>query len=496
MKWHIFLVCSIVLFTFLIVSFRSVNAQNPSCLRFGDLDCSGTVNLADLSVLLSNFGRIAAQADVDGSGRVNLADLTILLGHFGQTSNASVCYGLLQNIYSPTDSTIESLGRTALKINTQNNTLDYWIGTGGFPQTNPVRIQWGTVSYTLGPPLLQNSALIYQGSLPYTENLENKILFGDFQDNAIIIAMQTSPLVEAKAFFGNNFTPTACDRPLVSTTASVPSLTPTPPIVWIATHESATGDEWSINENTAPAQDSNYCSRPLGGVSDEVAHRGTYSLKMLIDTTVDHAGCRTFRYPEAATGRSYYYSAWFYFPENYIIDGADPNGINVSGWTNLMQFKAKRPGQSGGSDLFWSVGASNRPDGKMYLFTKWDKSSGNLGPRALDDLDGIPKDKQYHQDNINIYPRQWFHLEVFLNQSTITYDGRITVWQDGVEIFDMGNVLTKQPVIGALNSWSVNSYGGVNPLSPSASLYPRPYTVYVDDAVVSTQRIGPDFVLP
>jgi hypothetical protein len=54
-----------------------------------DLNGDGTVSLADLAVLLSNFGRTGdatpADGDLSGDGSVNLADLAILLASFGES---------------------------------------------------------------------------------------------------------------------------------------------------------------------------------------------------------------------------------------------------------------------------------------------------------------------------------------------------------------------------------------------------------------------------
>ncbi|MEP0846475.1 MAG: S8 family serine peptidase [Phycisphaerae bacterium] len=50
----------------------------------GDLDGDNSVGLADLSALLSDFGRSGAYAgDIDGDGYVGIADLSILLSYFG-----------------------------------------------------------------------------------------------------------------------------------------------------------------------------------------------------------------------------------------------------------------------------------------------------------------------------------------------------------------------------------------------------------------------------
>ncbi|MCC6359033.1 MAG: hypothetical protein IT450_09830 [Phycisphaerales bacterium] len=53
----------------------------------GDIDGSGEIGLADLSVLLSNYGTPsgagAEQGDLDGDGDVDLQDLAGMLGVFG-----------------------------------------------------------------------------------------------------------------------------------------------------------------------------------------------------------------------------------------------------------------------------------------------------------------------------------------------------------------------------------------------------------------------------
>jgi hypothetical protein len=55
----------------------------------GDLDLDGDVDLADLSVLLSNYGTLSgadyADGDLDGDGDVDLADLSVLLAAYGSS---------------------------------------------------------------------------------------------------------------------------------------------------------------------------------------------------------------------------------------------------------------------------------------------------------------------------------------------------------------------------------------------------------------------------
>lgn len=50
----------------------------------GDLNQDGVVGIADLSILLSNYGTNHSIADINNDGTVNLTDLSLLLSHWGQ----------------------------------------------------------------------------------------------------------------------------------------------------------------------------------------------------------------------------------------------------------------------------------------------------------------------------------------------------------------------------------------------------------------------------
>jgi hypothetical protein len=65
----------------LIGGFWTVDATiHASCPE--DLDASGTVDAADLAILLGNWGA-AGVGDIDGSGTVDASDLAQLLGAWG-----------------------------------------------------------------------------------------------------------------------------------------------------------------------------------------------------------------------------------------------------------------------------------------------------------------------------------------------------------------------------------------------------------------------------
>jgi hypothetical protein len=62
----------------------------------GDANKSGTVDVADLTLLLNNYnkaGMIWANGDFTGDGAVNVADLTALLNNYNKTSVAGVVAG-------------------------------------------------------------------------------------------------------------------------------------------------------------------------------------------------------------------------------------------------------------------------------------------------------------------------------------------------------------------------------------------------------------------
>ena len=62
---------------------RSLAVPNPNLQ--GDLNGDNTVNIQDLSILLSNYGTSSSTADINGDGTVSILDLSTLLSHYGQS---------------------------------------------------------------------------------------------------------------------------------------------------------------------------------------------------------------------------------------------------------------------------------------------------------------------------------------------------------------------------------------------------------------------------
>jgi hypothetical protein len=70
----------------------NVRIEAVQSLMPGDANGDGTVNISDLSVLLTNFDKTGmswSQGDFDGNGTVDIADLSKLLTNFDKTSRAS-----------------------------------------------------------------------------------------------------------------------------------------------------------------------------------------------------------------------------------------------------------------------------------------------------------------------------------------------------------------------------------------------------------------------
>lgn len=226
--------------------------------------------------------------------------------------------------------------------------------------------------------------------------------------------------------------------------------------VWTAGMETGDLSEWTSTE------DSGQCSRPGSGTSTQQAHTGTRSLKMTINTFWNSAGCRNFRKPEADSGDSYYYSAWFYLPQH----------VQVGSSFNIWQYKGKPDGSSE-SKLYWKIDIRNRPDGQMVAWLIW-KGDAIEGPLESDGMGPV----FYTQTEVVIPVGEWVNFEVYLDQSG-DFDGHITVWQDGELLYDVSDVRTKHP--GGSQNWSVNNYG--------ASLNPSTVVMFIDDAEISSSRI-------
>lgn len=221
-------------------------------------------------------------------------------------------------------------------------------------------------------------------------------------------------------------------------------------ILWSADHETGDITQWYYPDTK---EGNNGGGEYNSGIADslasqEQAHSGVWAAKM-ITTTPPMSGTRLFRWNESHEYAELYYSVWYYFPERYSV----PN------WWDVFQWKSKA--QS--IDPFFILNVGNRPDGTMYFYLyDWQQRVS------------------YDQSIKNIPIGKWFQVEAFY-KCRGDETGQVTFWQNGTLLFDVRNVKTRYA--NGDCQWSVNNY--------SDDLRPIPATIYIDDAVISTSRVGP-----
>ena len=191
------------------------------------------------------------------------------------------------------------------------------------------------------------------------------------------------------------------------------------------------------------------------------AHSGKYAAALTIDTsksssTGSHASYLFFwkDLPDDA----YYYSAWYYIPEN----------VTPQDWWNVWQWKHTYDGNSDRSVPTYVLDVRNN-NGTYRLHLTY-----------RPDLDSKIN---YTQTTMEVPTGKWFHIEGYYKESQ-TSSGQVIIWQDGVKIFDVtGNPTALSPY---RLYFSVNNY--------TDSISPAPCTIYVDDMVISKNRVGEEFV--
>jgi hypothetical protein len=187
----------------------------------------------------------------------------------------------------------------------------------------------------------------------------------------------------------------------------------------------------------------------------DVVHSGIYAGRNAVTagvgSTPGENACRVFRtHMERAGIKQAYYSAWYYFAEQYTV----PN------WWNVWEWKSDRPDGSW-SDPMWVINVRNRSNGTMFL---------SLRDRI--------HEVEHSQTLTNLPAKQWVHIEAFYSAST-SDTGRITVWQDGVQLWDYNGVPTTQ---SAVYSWALTNY-------PDYTT-PRTSVIYFDDVAITRTRLS------
>jgi len=204
-------------------------------------------------------------------------------------------------------------------------------------------------------------------------------------------------------------------------------------------------------------------------------HSGAKALQMSITTpNSPTSGVRMFRWLDPRAYRDLHYSVWMYIPLRYTLTGDPANGHFV----NLFQFKSAK---SDGSriDPVWALHINDDTSGKWHLQAIWgDGGTTIAGPYSTSNVSR----KAYTQTLVELPVGQWIHLEARLTESK-DFDGQLTFWQDGVQLFDFKGIRTSYNNCNfnawcADDEWSVNIY--------SDGLLPNPASVYIDDAEITS----------
>ncbi len=207
--------------------------------------------------------------------------------------------------------------------------------------------------------------------------------------------------------------------------------------------------------------------------SSELAHSGRQSLRARIWTGEDSTSAvRLFRWREAREHRELYYSAWFFIPTDHRRT-ADPS---AGAFWNLFQFKTRS--SDGRNDPVWALYVNRNDDGEPYLRAGW----GWGGTELAGPFESSSQGGRFFEQSVATLPiGRWFQLEAFLRQSK-DFDGRLTIWQDGEELYDFTDVRTSYPYATADQSWGANNEWSVNNYADGLS--PSPATIYIDDAEI------------
>jgi hypothetical protein len=220
-------------------------------------------------------------------------------------------------------------------------------------------------------------------------------------------------------------------------------------LLWSATFEPGNLSEWTGDGNGGAFGDINL----VPTVTTVVAHSGRYAGLLTLAPTAGMTSTN-YLFRDAPSPAAAYYSAWFYVPST----------VTVGTWLSLTHFRGSTTGDGNNLSAIWDVNLYPRTDGSLaaQLFdysTQQNSRQPNVVPLPF------PFDT-------------WVQFEVYFVKA-IGPTGRIQVWQDGTLILERDAVAT------VTNDWLQWDAGGA-----CDALTSSPATVYIDDAAISTVRVG------
>jgi hypothetical protein len=226
-----------------------------------------------------------------------------------------------------------------------------------------------------------------------------------------------------------------------------------PDVIWWTDHETGDTSDWSRN-----AEGTTWTSS--GGqldVVDAPARSGNHALRSVV-TSVSSVGMLSGAVAERAgiVPVDAFYSAWFYVPVS----------ITSTSYWLVYKFRSRRMASDAASDVdAWDLDFLSDGHGGMQFTLFGHAANANETPTVVTP---VPIGR-------------WFQVEAFL-RATNDNTGKLTIWIDGVTAFD---VQARPTVPSPFVEWSVGAI--------TEMIAPTPATIYVDDAAISTRRLGPTF---
>jgi hypothetical protein len=222
-------------------------------------------------------------------------------------------------------------------------------------------------------------------------------------------------------------------------------------LLWSASFEPGDLSEW-IGDGQGGMLNENINPQLIPTATTAVAHGGRYAGLMTLSPTAGMTSSN-YLFRNAPSPKAAYYSAWFYVPSS----------VTVGTWLSLSHFRGS---QTAGGETLSAI---------------WDV---NLYPRGDGSLAAQLFDYNRQQNWRQTFPLPvpfdtWVQFEVYFLKATDP-TGKIQVWQDGTLIFERDGLATVTN-----DSFQWDAGGACDALTSS------PATVYVDDAAISTVRVGP-----
>ncbi len=219
-------------------------------------------------------------------------------------------------------------------------------------------------------------------------------------------------------------------------------------LLWSATFESGNLSEWT-GDGQGGAFNENIAFVP--SATTTIAHSGRYAGSVTLSPTASMTSTN-YLFRNAPSPAAAYYSAWFYVPSS----------VTVGAWLSLIHFRGSQTADGNAPFATWDVNLYPRADGSLAA-QLYDYSS-QINTRQLTPVP-VPFDT-------------WVQFEVHFVKATDA-TGRIEIWQDGALI------LARVGLATVTNDWLQWDAGGA-----CDALSSSPATVYLDDAAISTARLG------